>query len=109
MNPYVYPGIGINFTENSIELIIVHVSSFYEVPIDRVFARTRKREVIEARYALIWILGKNMGMSLKKIGKMFNQDHTTILKAQRKVKNLMDVYPDYKEQIGRLIKTIPQI
>lgn len=55
-----------------------------------IFAKNRKRYVVESRMIFASIL-RDMGYSLKEIGRTLKKDHTTIIHYVRKLKGLLDV------------------
>lgn len=55
-----------------------------------IFTKNRKRYVVESRMVFTSIL-RDMGYSLKEIGRTLKKDHTTIIHYERKLKNLLDV------------------
>jgi DNA-binding transcriptional MerR regulator len=55
-----------------------------------IFTKNRKRYVVESRMVFSTIL-RDMGYSLKEIGRILKKDHTTIIHYERKLKALLDV------------------
>lgn len=55
-----------------------------------IFTKNRKRYVVESRMVFASIL-RDMGYSLKEIGKTLNKDHTTIIHYERKLKDLTSI------------------
>lgn len=50
---------------------------------------SRKQELVHSRHIAIFIiLSLNTGMSLKRLGKIFNRDHSTMIASRDFVKNL---------------------
>lgn len=66
------------------EMIIHRACELYGVEADDIKAGRRTNEVMRARRAASWLLRRH-GLSLPKIGKLLNCDHTTVLYACRKV------------------------
>jgi len=62
-----------------IESVINKVCIKYEVSKKELFTKTRTRDIVRARNIIHNILNERYKMSLTDIGKIFGQDHTTVL------------------------------
>ncbi|WP_027120524.1 chromosomal replication initiator protein DnaA [Mycoplasmopsis lipofaciens] len=77
-----------NITPDS---IIEYVSKYYKIPKKEVLGKTRKKEVVLARHIAIYIIRKQLDLSLDEIGRCFgNRDHSTILNAINKIEKDSD-------------------
>jgi chromosomal replication initiator protein len=86
--------------ELTIQNIQKMVCEFYEIPYERLMAKTRKREVVQARQITMFLAKKFTKSSLKNIGEHFGGfDHTTVIHSCQTVENLMDTDTEYKEQL----------
>ena len=74
---------------------------FFKIDIER---RTRKREVVEARY-MYYEICRIWRMSLNEIGQSVGKDHATVLHGTKRFKILCEVDVDFKENFESL-KTI---
>ncbi|MEM9667024.1 MAG: helix-turn-helix domain-containing protein, partial [Bacteroidota bacterium] len=75
----------------SIEEIQRVVCEYFEIPEDLVRAKTRKREVVQARQVAMYFSKKLTQHSLKKIGLHFGgRDHSTVIHANHSVQNHID-------------------
>lgn len=63
----------------------------HEIKPHQLRAKTRVREVVEARQMIFHCLRANTDMSLNEIGKYYGKDHATVLHGQRNVDNLLDI------------------
>ncbi|MBI3143160.1 MAG: chromosomal replication initiator protein DnaA [Bacteroidetes bacterium] len=101
-----------NFINNvSKELTIDHIQTLvcehYEMPIDLLKSKTRKREIVQARQISMFLAKKFTKTSLANIGKYFGgRDHSTVIHACQTVTNLMDTDTLFKEQVEDLQKKI---
>jgi chromosomal replication initiator protein len=66
------------------------------VNMDDILSRSRKREVIDARFMFIAVMRKEFGHSLKFIGEMCDRDHTSIMHAVGAFHDRYRNYGDYK-------------
>lgn len=86
--------------ELTIENIQKMVCEYFHIPYDRLLAKVRKREVVQARQITMFLAKKFTKSSLKHIGEHFGGfDHTTVIHSCQTVENLMDTDIEYKEQM----------
>lgn len=101
-----------NFVRNAsheitIDKIKRHVAEFYDLPIERMRAKTRKREVVVARQTAMYLCKELTKQSLKTIGDEFGgRDHSTVIYSIRAVQDLIDTNPTYSETVTELQKQI---
>ena len=89
--------------ELTIENIQKLVCEYFHLPYDRLLAKTRKREVVQARQITMYLAKKFTKSSLKNIGEHFGgYDHTTVIHSCQTVENLMDTDTEYKEHLLEL-------
>jgi chromosomal replication initiation ATPase DnaA len=62
-----------------IDSVINRVCIMYEVSKKELFTKTRTRDIVRARNIIHNILNEKYKMSLTEIGRIFAQDHTTVL------------------------------
>lgn len=78
-------------TEVGIDYIQKFVSEYYNVALDLLKAKTRKREIVVARQVAMYLAKQYTNMSLKSIGFHFgNRDHSTVIHAISTVNDMMD-------------------
>jgi hypothetical protein len=53
-------------------------TEYYSLSKELLFTKNRKREVVYCRTA-VYMIGREMGFSLNKLGLLFNQDHSNVL------------------------------
>jgi chromosomal replication initiator protein len=71
--------------------ILRESSRLYNVPIELITTRSRKREIVEARQYSMWKIKKSSKLSLREIGKLCGEfDHATVLYACREIENRME-------------------
>jgi len=86
--------------ELTIENIQKMVCEYFHIQYDRLLAKTRKREVVQARQITMYFAKKFTKNSLKHIGEHFGGfDHTTVIHSCQTVENLMDTDAEYKEHL----------
>lgn len=96
-----------------VRLIIAMTADAYMLAPEKLWQRTRKEEIVDARQIAISIIFENYGgyennkkYSLKKIGSFFNRDHTTIIHAIRKSKDLRETDVNFKSKYDSINESI---
>ena len=96
--------------EISIDYIQKVVCDYFNLPIEIINSKTRKREVVQARQLAMYFSKKLTKNSLNTIGlHCGNKDHATVLHAVKTVNNLIDTdkqFRVYVEDIDKKLKMI---
>ncbi len=93
--------------EVSIDYIQKIVCDYFDLPIELLKSKTRKREVVQARQIAMFFAKNMTKASLATIGMHCGgKDHATVLHACRTVNNLMDTDKRFKNYIVELEKKI---
>ena len=80
-----------NAKEISIEYIQKIVCEYFKISIDAINAKTRKRDIVQARQLSMYFAKKHTKLPLSLIGAYCgNKDHATVLHACRTINNLYD-------------------
>jgi chromosomal replication initiator protein len=96
--------------EVSIDFIQKVVSDYFDLPIELLKSKTRKREVVQARQIAMYFSKNLTKASLANIGlHCGGKDHATVLHACRTVNNLMETDKRFKQYIEDLEKRISVI
>jgi len=91
----------------SIDYIQKIVCNYFNVPIDLIHSKTRKREIVQARQIAMYFSKSLTKASLTTIGSQIGgKDHATVLHACKTVNNLMDTDKKFKGQIEDLEKKL---
>jgi len=106
--------IDLNYTKNSLSDIISSgkkkgvtykhilktVSSFYEVSIDDLIAKNRKKEIVLPRQVAMFLMRQELQFSFPGIGdKLGGRDHTTVIHACEKISSAMEIDEKLKESL----------
>jgi len=93
--------------EVSIDYIQKIVCDYFDMPIELLKSKTRKREVVQARQIAMYFAKSMTKSSLATIGlHSGGKDHATVLHACRTVNNLIDTDKRFKTYIDELHKKI---
>ncbi len=94
--------------EITVEYIQKVISNYFNIPVDKINSKTRKREIVQARQLAMYFSKAYTKFSLAAIGsKLGNKDHATVLHACKTVKNLSDTdknFKKYVEDLSNIIK-----
>lgn len=96
-----------NAREVSIDYIQKVVCDYFDLPIELMKSKTRKREVVQARQIAMYFAKNYTKSSLATIGAHCGgKDHATVLHACKTVNNLMETDKRFKSYIEELEKKI---
>ncbi len=91
----------------SIDMIQKTVAAYYNIPEDMLRAKTRKKEIVEARQICMYLTKEILGSSLKTIGLHFGgRDHSTVIYACRLVEEEMASNPKIKDDVETMKRKI---
>ena len=93
--------------EISIDFIQKVVCDYFNLPVEAINSKTRKREIVQARQLAMYFAKKHTKASLATIGlHCGNKDHATVLHACRTVNNLIDTDKQFRIYVEELDKKI---
>jgi len=93
--------------ELSIEEIQKLVGDHFDVNVELLKAKTRKRHIVQARQICMYFSKNMTNSSLSRIGKYFgDRDHTTVIHACNTVQDLMDTDQKFRDKVNELEKLI---
>ncbi|WP_423149584.1 chromosomal replication initiator protein DnaA [Rubrolithibacter danxiaensis] len=101
-----------NFVKNtsreiSMEFIQKLVCEYFEVPVEMVKSKTRKREIVQARQISMYLAKSHTKTSLKSIGAFFGgRDHSTVIYACQTVEDLIDTDKKFKAYVADIQKKL---
>lgn len=97
-------------SETKIDTVIEYTCAVFGISTTKIKQKTRKREVVEARQAAMYLLGTFTKMSLKRIGLEFGgRDHSTVIHAKKVVGDLMDTDKQFREKCSKCITFAGQL
>lgn len=92
--------------EISIDQIKKVVCEYFQIPVDKIASRDRKREVVQARQITMYLAKNLTKTSLMGIGKHFDLHHSTVIHAVNQVKDLKDVDKNFKTDLTAIEKKL---
>jgi chromosomal replication initiator protein len=94
-------------SEVGIDYIQKFVSDYFNVTVDSLKAKTRKREIVVARQVAMYFAKEYTNLSLKSIGYHFgNRDHSTVIHALTSVSDMMDTDRKFNATMQELTKKL---
>jgi len=89
----------------SIEDIQKIVCAYFSIPDDLLRAKTRKKEIAQARQIAMYVAKKTTSSSLKTIGLHFGgRDHSTVIHAIDTIETLMKADPRCREDVQNILQ-----
>ena len=76
--------------QETIDRIINDVCQRSGIEKEKILSRSRKKEIVAARFACMYLLRKEAFMTFAAIGRVFDRDHSTAMHALRTVENLLE-------------------
>ena len=93
--------------EITVDFIQKLVADHFDVPVDTLAGKTRKRQIVIARQLSMYLAKKLTDKSLKAIGENFGgRDHSTVIYSCNTVQDLLDTDVIFKETVADLEKKI---
>lgn len=93
--------------EVSIDFIQKSVCDYFEIPMDSLKEKTRKRAIVQARQLSMYLAKHFTKNSLKVIGRHFGgRDHSTVIHSCYAIQNLIDTDQKFKESVSEIQKKI---
>lgn len=94
-------------TEVGIDYIQKAVSEYFDVSLDDLKDKTRKKEIVIARQVAMFLSKEYTNHSLKAIGYHFGgRDHSTVIHAVQSVNDMMDTDSNFKHSIEGMRKKL---
>ena len=95
--------------EITTSLIMAQTADYFGITIDDLCSANRSRTMVSARHIAMYLCRELTDMSLPNIGKQFGgRDHTTVMHAERKIRELMGERRAIYNQVTELTNRIKQ-
>ena len=94
-------------SEITVELIQKIVAEHYDLPVEKLKEKTRKRFVVRARQLSMYLAKQLSNKSLKHIGNAFGgRDHSTVIHACRSIETLLENDTRFKTEVSDIAKRL---
>lgn len=84
--------------------LLSDVSNRTRIPIEQMKARTRKGEVVKARFYYFTLCRHTTTATLKQIGSQVNKDHATVLHGEKTTRNTIQFVREFNNLFGDIMK-----
>jgi chromosomal replication initiation ATPase DnaA len=88
---------------NSRQLLLKTAEKFAVTP-DLILSSRRDSHLVRAREAIVFVLRRQHGSSLTRIGKVLNRHHTTVLHAEIQAAERYKNLPTFREAVDELMR-----
>jgi len=95
--------------ENIVNYILTIIQIYCDLQYDYYFKKSRKVELVKARHLAMYFAKEYTETSLKKLGRKFNKDHSTIIHGIKRIKNGIKNNGRYEPDISKDVKNIKKI
>jgi hypothetical protein len=82
------------------------VCNYFQINISDLKKESRKRELVYPKHLTIFLIGEFLGLPIVETGRYFNLHHASVVHANKKVQNYLDVDKHTKVDIDNLRKAI---
>jgi chromosomal replication initiator protein len=96
-------------TQISSTAIMTHVADYFAVTVDELCGQSRTHVLVTARQIAMYLCRELTDLSLPKIGQLFGgRDHTTVMHADRKIRQLLRERRSVFNQVAEITSRIKQ-
>jgi chromosomal replication initiator protein len=88
------------------QTILDETAAYFAMDLADLMSKSRSRPLTTARHVAMYLLRELTGLSLIKIGELFQRDHTTALHGIKKIEGLMQARGSVYRQVHELTKKI---
>ena len=87
----------------SVDKIVKTVAEYYNVDINSINTKSRKREIVLVRQTAMFLAKKHLDLSTSKIGQQIGRrDHATVLHACKTISNLLDTNKQFRSEMNEI-------
>ena len=89
----------VNKKQMSFELIAETVARFYNLDLELLYGKSRKREISDARQLVMYLAKKSTQMSSTNIGQKLSRDHATVLHACKQIEQRLSIEKKFRHEV----------
>jgi chromosomal replication initiator protein len=87
----------------SVDKIVKTVAEYYNVDVNSINTKSRKREIVLVRQTAMFLAKKHLDLSTSKIGQQIGRrDHATVLHACKTISNLLDTNKQFRSEMNEI-------
>jgi chromosomal replication initiator protein len=107
---YIIPGVNLPMVQVAPPVdpnhVIKTVFDYFGVPLSQVKGRCRKREYAQARQVAMYLLRQKTDLTLRKVGKLFERDYTTVICSEQVVEGFLKVEKPFQAKMTEIQKLL---
>ncbi len=84
------------------EMIAQNVSDYYKIDVDQIFAKTRKREISDARQMIMYLARSQAKMPVTAIGTRLSRTHATVLHACKSIEERLTCESVLRDDVAKI-------
>lgn len=88
--------------EINFDMVTEKVCEYYNIDRNQIYAKSRKREVADARQMIMYLAKKHVRMPLKSIGSRLNRTHATVLHGCRNIEERLPIEKQLAEDVSKI-------
>ncbi|MBD5254751.1 MAG: chromosomal replication initiator protein DnaA [Barnesiella sp.] len=92
----------VNHRQINFEIITQEVANHYGIESDRIFSKSRKREVSDARQMVMYLAKKHAKMPLTAIGTRLSRTHATVLYACKNIEERLPLEKQLQADVNKI-------
>jgi chromosomal replication initiator protein len=83
--------------------VVQTVGDFYNIETDKIYSKTRKREIVKPRQVTMYILREDYSFAYPTIGeKIGGRDHTTVIHSYKKIKKNLSIDSELVQELHQI-------
>lgn len=87
----------------NIEDVVQTVSDFYDIDEEKVYSKTRKRNIVKPRQVIMYLLREDFSFAYPAIGeKIGGRDHTTVIHSYKKIKEGITTDSELVQELNQI-------
>jgi len=90
------------------ESIAETVADYYNMPMDLIYGKSRKREISDARQLVMYLAKKEAQMSSTSIGAKLDRTHATVLHACIQIEQRMSIEKEFSREVEAITSSLTQ-
>jgi chromosomal replication initiator protein len=83
--------------------VVQAVSSVTGIKREHILGKRRLRRYADARQMAMFLTRQSTKLTVQRIGKLFDRDHSTVVHASNCVQSLIDISGNYKDEFNEIV------
>lgn len=92
----------VNRKQINFEMIAEKVSEFYNIDPDKIYSKSRKREISDARQMVMYLAKKHANMPMTTIGARLSRNHATVIYAINNIDQRLSIEKPLQEKLRKI-------